>query len=64
MAKLNFNLVTVKHYAEIVGKSPETVRDWINDGKLKAKKDRGGRSWLILVTEKKDLFGPQINREL
>ena len=49
MAKLAFNYMTVKHYAEIVGKSIRTVYRWIAEGKIKARKDRGGRGWLILV---------------
>lgn len=49
MAKLTFNHMTLKHYAEEVGKSVRTVRRWISEGKVKARKDRGGRNWLILV---------------
>lgn len=49
MAKLAFNHMTLKHYAETVGKSARTVRRWIAEGKIKARKDRGGRDWLILV---------------
>jgi excisionase family DNA binding protein len=37
---------TVAQVAERYGKNPQTVRDWINSGKLKAYKLRG-REWRI-----------------
>lgn len=49
MAELNFNFMTVKAYADHVNKKPRTVRRWIRESKVKAKKDRGGHGWLILV---------------
>ncbi len=49
MAELTFKFFTVKHYAAEVNKHPRTVRRWIGEKKLRAKKDLGGRGWLIIV---------------
>lgn len=56
MGELIFNLETVKSYAEKVHRHPRTVRRWIEEGKLKAKKDRGGRGWLILIRNVRDFI--------
>lgn len=49
MAELDFNLLTVRGYAGTVHKSERTVRRWIQEGRLRARKDKGGRNWLIMV---------------
>lgn len=54
MAELNTNFYTVKHYAQTVRKHPRTIRRWIEEGRLKAKKDRGGKGWLIMVRNVRD----------
>lgn len=46
---------TVKGYADIIGKHPRTIRRWIEEGKLQARKDRGGRCYLIIVKDADDL---------
>lgn len=51
MAELGFSLMTIKHYASMVGKKPRTIRAWIANGKIKARKDRGGRDWLVIVKD-------------
>lgn len=37
----------VKEYAALVKKHPLTIMKWCRLGKLTAKKDRGGKDWLI-----------------
>jgi len=54
VGELSFNFFTVKNYAAKVKKTPRTVRRWIEEGRLKAKKDKGGRDWLIKVRNLKD----------
>lgn len=54
MAKLAFNYFTVKGYADAVHKHPRTIRRWIAEGKISAKKDRGGRDYLIIVKSPED----------
>lgn len=49
MVELAFRCFTVKMYADAVNKHPRTIRRWIEEGKLRAKKDRGGHNYLILV---------------
>lgn len=49
MAELAFNYFTVKMYADAVNKHPRTIRRWIEEGKLSARKDRGGHCYLIIV---------------
>lgn len=56
MAELPFSLYTVKHYADIVNKSPRTIRRWIKEERVKARKDRGGKDWLIEVKNKSDFL--------
>lgn len=51
MAELTTRFETVKSLAKRVRKHPRTVRRWIEEGKVKAKKDRGGRCWLVLIGE-------------
>ncbi len=41
--------LTVLTAAQMYGKSEITIRRWILKGKLLAKKDPGGRCWLIIV---------------
>jgi excisionase family DNA binding protein len=47
MLPQKYSLVTVKEYAQTVRKSDDTVRRWIHEGKLEARKDKGGAGWLI-----------------
>lgn len=54
MEKLAFSFYTIKHYADVVKKSPRTVRRWCTEGRVKWKRDRGGRGILILVRNVKD----------
>ena len=56
MAELGFSLLTVKAYADAVHKSEDTIRRWIHEGKLRARKDKGGHGWLILIRDNDDLF--------
>ena len=41
--------LTVLKAVELYGKSAVTIRRWILAGKLPAKKDPGGRGWLVIV---------------
>ncbi len=43
--------LTVKSTAAIYMKSMQTIRRWITEGKLSAKKDPGGRNWIIVEKE-------------
>lgn len=38
---------STQQIAEITGKSAETVRNWIRDGKLKARKPTGCRDYVV-----------------
>ncbi len=42
---------TVKTFAEKYGKSERTVRRWIASSKIEAKKDPGGRDWIIVIKD-------------
>lgn len=42
---------TTKDVAKMTGRTVETVRLWINDGKLRARKHPGGRDYIISKTD-------------
>ena len=44
---------TVKTASEFFDKSEYTIRRWIEEGKLDAEKDPGGRDWVIFIDEAK-----------
>ncbi len=52
--KLLFDRYTVKHMAELTGKSEETIRDRCKDGKYKYTKERSGRGIIILFPRGED----------
>ena len=56
MAELEkaYNLVQV---AEMLGMKVRTVRQWIVDGKINARKIAGGRKWVVTESEIKRLRG-------
>ena len=60
--------VTVERYHELYEKHIKkihikTVYCWLAEEKLEAKKDPGGRGWIIYITEKDPLF-PFVVRNL
>lgn len=53
--------LTVKRYHECHCKyfreiSMKTIYRWIEEGKINAKKDRGGFNWLIMIPETDELY--------
>lgn len=65
MAELLFDKYTVKQMADITGLTPEGIRDRIHAGRYKAARERGGRSWFILIPRGEDpLIDPENNRDL
>ena len=43
--------------ASLLGMKLRTVRQWVLEGKIKAKKISGGRKWVVLESEIKRLRG-------
>lgn len=43
--------------ASLLGMKVRTVRQWVLEGKIKAKKISGGRKWVIMESEIKRLRG-------
>lgn len=39
--------LSIPEYAAIVKKHPDTIRKWCRLEKIKAKKSKGGKDWLI-----------------
>lgn len=54
MAKPLFDKYTVKHLAELTGRSEETIRDRCREGKYRWTKERGGRGIIILIPAGED----------
>ncbi len=43
--------LTVRQAAKHFQKHPQTIYRWIEEGKVKARKDSGGFGWLIIVED-------------
>ena len=48
---LNLTNYTTRQVAEITGKTVETVRKWIREGKLKARKPAGCRDHVVMKAD-------------
>jgi len=44
----NCKFYSTKAVARMFGKDVQTIRRWIHEGKVTAKRDPGGRCWLII----------------
>lgn len=49
-------MYSVRECAELLGIKVRTMRKWIHDGKIKAQKFRGGKSWHISEAEVKRIM--------
>ena len=47
----------INQSAQLLGLKPRTVRNWISEGRIKAKKLEGSNRWIIMESEIRRLRG-------
>lgn len=55
------NVYTIKEASKILKYSPHSLRNWANEGKIKARKVAGTRRWIIDESEVNRLLGVENN---